>query len=386
MLNPNGANTLSYVVTPTNNVGGYTFDGRAYGATLATVYTDPSINQTLDYQLFEADGTMRQTVGSSPPYPAQVLTRSLTVSGVNTANVTSAAVDHRLHLRRLWPQSGLFQRDGAGGSGNNVASQGDPGAGYYPTELHTFSVAANLSATDSVVYSISSSQLGGTGASVLRADIGLLTVTHPSAINGVWTASGSGSWGDTANWSGGNVPANQGDTASFGPGIGSNTATIVVSGSKTLGGLTFATTGGGSYVLTRTDASSVLTLANGGNAASLTVNSGDQTIAVPIVLGDNLDVSLQRGGQLTISGPISQTGGSQSLSLSGGGELILSGTNSYTGGTTIEGGTLDIAAPSALPGSGLVTISRRRTAGAGRRRGHRGPLDRFVADGGRRGI
>ena len=45
------------------------------------------------------------------------------------------------------------------------------------------------------------------------------------------------------------------------------------------------------------------------------------------------------------------------LALSGSGELTLSGTNSYTGGTTVSGGTLDIAAPSALSGSGLVTIA-----------------------------
>ena len=45
------------------------------------------------------------------------------------------------------------------------------------------------------------------------------------------------------------------------------------------------------------------------------------------------------------------------LAVSGSGELTLSGTNTYTGGTTIAGGTLDIAAPSALSGSGLVTIA-----------------------------
>ena len=38
-------------------------------------------------------------------------------------------------------------------------------------------------------------------------------------------------------------------------------------------------------------------------------------------------------------------------------QLTLSGTNTYTGGTTVSGGTLDIAAPSALAGSGLVTIA-----------------------------
>ena len=45
------------------------------------------------------------------------------------------------------------------------------------------------------------------------------------------------------------------------------------------------------------------------------------------------------------------------LAISGSGELTLSGTNTYTGGTTVSGGTLDIAAPSALSGSGLVTIA-----------------------------
>ena len=49
--------------------------------------------------------------------------------------------------------------------------------------------------------------------------------------------------------------------------------------------------------------------------------------------------------------------GNVALALSGGGELTLSGTNAYSGGTTVSGGTLDIAAPSALAGSGLVTIA-----------------------------
>ena len=49
--------------------------------------------------------------------------------------------------------------------------------------------------------------------------------------------------------------------------------------------------------------------------------------------------------------------GNDALALSGSGQLTLSGTNTYTGGTTVSGGTLDIAAPSALSGSGLVTIA-----------------------------
>ena len=59
-------------------------------------------------------------------------------------------------------------------------------------------------------------------------------------------------------------------------------------------------------------------------------------------------------GSTTFAGNII---GNDALALSGSGELTLSGTNTYTGGTTVSGGTLDIAAPSALAGSGLVTIA-----------------------------
>ena len=59
-------------------------------------------------------------------------------------------------------------------------------------------------------------------------------------------------------------------------------------------------------------------------------------------------------GSTTFAGNII---GNNALALSGSGELTLSGTNAYYGGTTVSGGTLDIAAPSALAGSGLVTIA-----------------------------
>ena len=59
-------------------------------------------------------------------------------------------------------------------------------------------------------------------------------------------------------------------------------------------------------------------------------------------------------GSTTFAGNII---GNDALALSGSGQLTLSGTNTYTGGTTVSGGTLDIAAPSALSGSGLATIA-----------------------------
>ena len=51
---------------------------------------------------------------------------------------------------------------------------------------------------------------------------------------------------------------------------------------------------------------------------------------------------------MTIAGLLSESGGSRSLSVSGDGELVISGTSSYTGGTTVNGGTRELAAASAL--------------------------------------
>ena len=58
-----------------------------------------------------------------------------------------------------------------------------------------------------------------------------------------------------------------------------------------------------------------------------------------------------------VDSTLSSSHGNVALALSGSGELILTGSNSYSGGTSVSGGTLEIAAASALPGSGLVAIS-----------------------------
>ena len=81
-----------------------------------------------------------------------------------------------------------------------------------------------------------------------------------------------------------------------------------------------------------------------------------------------LTVAPSSGSTTTFAGNII---GNNALAISGSGELTLSGTNAYTGGTTVSGGTLDIAAPIALSGSGLVTIAAGGRLVFGERRGHR---------------
>ena len=171
------------------------------------------------------------------------------------------------------------------------------------------------------------------------------------------SSAGTFSWASPGNWQGGVAPDVRGDAAAFAALSGSGSATIVLAGSDTLSGLSFSALGGGGYVLSRTDSVSSLQLANGGSPVPVSIAAGAAAIAVPVVFGDNVNISTGSGAVATISGPISESGGSHSLTLSGSGELTLSGTDTYSGGTTLNGGALEIAAASALPGSGLVSIS-----------------------------
>lgn len=168
-------NTLAFSAVATDS--GQKFDSRQYGATLVVVYTDPAIQQTLDYQLFEGDGYMRKTAGATAPGVAINLDRDLSITGVNTTDVISAtytagyATGHNGQTDQIY-----FNGTALGptaGLGNDIARVDSN------TELHSFDVTAYLQGSNSVLYSIDQSVLGGTGESSLHADWTLLTVTHP---------------------------------------------------------------------------------------------------------------------------------------------------------------------------------------------------------------
>ncbi|MGO9115610.1 MAG: autotransporter-associated beta strand repeat-containing protein [Thermoguttaceae bacterium] len=194
----------------------------------------------------------------------------------------------------------------------------------------------------------------GLGTPVANTLVPDLAAYGVGGVNGNWIATGGGSWSTTSNWDSNGVPgASNQDTATFGTVIGSNSATVTLDGSRTLCSLTFSTAGGGSYTLSRSssDSTSTLTLAGTGATAVLANNGGNQAIDVPVILGASLNVSAASGATLTINGPVSETGGSQSLSLSGGGTLVLAGSNTYSGGTTIGSGLLQAGNNSALGAS-----------------------------------
>ncbi|MFM2170748.1 MAG: hypothetical protein RI957_977 [Verrucomicrobiota bacterium] len=114
------------------------------------------------------------------------------------------------------------------------------------------------------------------------------------------------------------------------------------------------------------------TLAPNGGSLSFDVGSGSAnlirtatgtgatTISAPIVLNDNLLVSLASGtaaSTMTLSGIISEAGGSKTLTKEGSTlTLVLQGANTFSGGVTILSGTVDSKTTQTTLGTGTLVI------------------------------
>jgi autotransporter-associated beta strand protein len=202
-------------------------------------------------------------------------------------------------------------------------------------------------------YSSGSATVYGTSGGLA----GMASVTYSGQAQ--WASASGGTWGGSGNWqdtSSGTVLAAApgvrgiiGDTALFSSAAGS---TITLgSADPNLAGLTF-NSGSNGFTIAPGEAGGTLTLDNGTASVNIAVAAGSQTISAPVVLESNVVVAPAAGSRLTMSGPISGTGGA--LALNGAGTLILSGANHY-GGTTVAEGTLVVANSSALgAGSSLV--------------------------------
>jgi autotransporter-associated beta strand protein len=157
---------------------------------------------------------------------------------------------------------------------------------------------------------------------------------------------GSGTWNTTtANWTtnGGtnNSTWSSNDDAIFGgnPGVGT-AGTITLSGTLDVNSITFNNAASGNFALT----SGTLNFTNV-NTSITQSSSSTASIASAITGGDTtLTLGGSGTGTVTISGVISETGGSHKLSLtkSGNSTYVLTGTNTYTGTTNINGGTLTL--------------------------------------------
>jgi autotransporter-associated beta strand protein len=172
-----------------------------------------------------------------------------------------------------------------------------------------------------------------------------------------WTNPAGGTWGLGSNWSG--SPLSTVGALVF-AGSTSGTATVTLDGSRSANALQFGdSSAAGSYTI-GTGTAGALTLGTS-TGTWITVVSGTNAISAPIVLAGSLAVSASAGASLQL-GNISQGTTPAALSLSGDGKLVLSGSDNYTGGTTVDGGTLDVTNPSALPDGSALTVGSDATA------------------------
>ncbi len=148
-----------------------------------------------------------------------------------------------------------------------------------------------------------------------------------------WSVDANGNWSGPGNWNTA-VPNEYCTQVLFGS---ATTAprTVTVDVAVTAGTLQFNSAN--AYTLSGT---STVTLESSNNAdAAISVLNGSHTIAAPLVLSSNLDVTVNNPGDtLTVSGVVS--GASQVLKKFGAGTLLLTANETYSGGTIISAGTL----------------------------------------------
>ena len=213
--------------------------------------------------------------------------------------------------------------------------------------------------------------IGGTGTgalSVLNPQNGLnyafnvgdgllrLVISATSTLS-EWTAIGSGSWNNAANWSNG-IPNAQNDAANF---LTALTApgTITLDGDKRVGTIQF--NNANAYTLAQ-GTGGTLTLETGGGSAQIIVLNGDHAINAPVALASDTTIDVNNGADaLSLSGSI---GGGGTLTKAGAGVLALTGTNTFQNGTVIRAGTVQIGTNTSL-GSGTLVFDGTGTLRAG---------------------
>ena len=204
--------------------------------------------------------------------------------------------------------------------------------------------------------SITRSLVRGVGISATLA-VGLLALSPGRAFaqSGFWNVDASGDWSLNTNWNPAAVPGNAaGDVIGLTNNITAARTVTIDTTSRTVGALNIGDSNNTHAFTLAASGGAGLTFNNGGSGAALTeLGTIQDTVSTPVTLADNLTVNV--GGQLSISGPISESGGSRSLTKSGLGYLTLGGNNTYAGDTTVTG-RLTVAANNALGTTDGATI------------------------------
>jgi len=185
--------------------------------------------------------------------------------------------------------------------------------------------------------------------------LALLTLApRAGAQTFTWTGAQNPNWSIGNNWSGGAAPTGAGGENLVFPSGASNLAT-----NNNINGASFnsITIKGSGYTL----GSKAITLGAGGLADSSV--AGANTINLGVTFAATRTVTVSNAGTtLTISGVISGAGG---LTKAGAGTVTLSAANTYTGVTTINAGTIAIAADAGLGAAPGAPTAGKLTFGGG---------------------
>jgi autotransporter-associated beta strand protein len=164
-----------------------------------------------------------------------------------------------------------------------------------------------------------------------------------------WTGAASANWSDH-NWTGGNNPPQTGDSLIFtnATGVGGTALNNnLTTSSFNLAGITY-NSGAAAFTVS-------------GNLFNLNGPVANNSTNLQIINDSFSMTAVQTftttsgGGNLTLGGSISGTGGG--ITTAGSGTLTLSGANSFTGMTTVGGGTIKLNNASALPGATTLTVN-----------------------------
>lgn len=186
-----------------------------------------------------------------------------------------------------------------------------------------------------------------------------MTVTGVAAPTSVWSATGSGSWGDTAKWDNATIPNVLGATANLNGAIGS-ASVVTLDDNRQIGALVLNSALGYTISSGIPD-TSVLTLNNGAGNTTIDVINGSHTISAPLELLSNTSITVANlADTLTLSGIVSDGGTVKGITKFGLGTLDFASAfetpNTFSGGLTIAAGTVRFNALDSL-GSDFITVA-----------------------------
>ncbi len=182
----------------------------------------------------------------------------------------------------------------------------------------------------------------------------------------VWAGFDGSDWSDAINWTAFS-PQAAGHLAKFdASAFDSGDHSINLDASQTIGGIIFDSSDH-NYTISSGNGSSITldntTVSAGAADSAITVTQGTHTVAVPVTLNNNLNITTTGATSgLTISGVIDGT--DQAITKDGTGSLNLTAGNTYTGGTSIVAGSLFANnSTGSATGSGDLNVSAAATLG-----------------------